>query len=168
DPPGCRFSWTTPSKKFVGTGNGSASATPPADSDSASAATTAAADLIRCRAAIPLPSPGPATGARVTAQDSRAGKSPEVKSPTSTGPPGPVPLQVAADEHRFGGQLHAEALEHPVAHLAGEFQQVCGGGPTPVGQGQGVLGRQPRRRLRARVAEGVAGAYDQPAARQLR
>ena len=50
----------------------------------------------------------------------------------------------AADRHGLVDQPDAEALVDPVAHLAGERQQVLGAGAAAVGERQGVLGRRPR------------------------
>ena len=48
--------------------------------------------------------------------------------------------ELAADEHRLVDQADPEPLLDPVADLAGEGEQVLGGGASPVGEGQGVLG----------------------------
>ncbi len=74
-------------------------------------------------------------------------------------------LQRAADRHRLVEQGDAERRLDPVAHLAGQRQQVGGGRRTAVGEGQGVLGGDAGR-ARA-VALGEAGLVDEPGGGRL-
>ncbi len=83
--------------------------------------------------------------------------------PRAAGPAAPVRLRsyrLAADQHRLVDEPDAEARLHAVANLPGQRQQVVRGGAAPVGEREGVPGRQagrcrapyPSRSRRARSA----------------
>ena len=110
-----------------------------------------------------------ATLARLAEMSFTASRAPSdvVARPSATSPPGspdPQRSEGAADRHGLVDERDAEALAHPVAHLAGEGEQLLGGGAAAVGEGEGVLGGQPHPlpRGRAGVALAVAGVLDQP------
>ena len=71
----------------------------------------------------------------------------------------------AADQHRLVDQLDAEPLLHAVADLAGEVEELGGGGRPAVGQRERVLGGEPD--PLAAVALGEACVLDQPGGAHL-
>src|SRR5262249_28739479 len=79
--------------------------------------------------------------------------------------PGAKALETEIDEDRLRNQGDSEAVEHPLADLAGQLHDLSGRPPPAVHDGEGMVRRDPD--VSVAMTSCQAGAFDEPGGREL-